>query len=523
MDVFVAFFCVLVCGEVVEPYATVSARGRTFRARADARTRIVYRRPYDGGSFEGAGIYHRMRFVLGRTAEASVLLEKDPGETRCADLAVAYLELRDIPGLDRMVIGDFRPEFGQALMFGRWARAFGGARRRESGRVGYASTLENAGLRGLFLDGSLGVARVSAFVSHARRDATLDEEGRVLFLRENGRHVTSSERAGADVLSEAAFGGRLCLRSGGGVRVGMTALGLWFDRAFVADDPGAFRGRCCRNVGLDWDVGGSRLDLFGEIARSSPGGYGALLGTIVRLGSLDMTVLLRRYDRDFWSFYGSGFSAGTDARNEHGIFAAMTWRTAGRTKISAFFDPYRRPWRTDRLPMPSQGSRKGVQIEGVLCRGCTVALRMRSNAECGIGDLRRRSVRGELVWRPESRLRFRGRMERTDFDLGRGRERGNGVSLMGDVRVRLRRWLTVDTRATFFDTDAYEARIYEFEGDLPGRMSIALLNGRGCRTYVLARIRRNRWTISAKCWWREILSGGMDREFQGSLQVDVSF
>ena len=522
MGVFVAFFCVLGCVDAV--------LCRTRPVRLDVRTRLVWRRPYEGGAFEGVGIYQRVGCWLGRTTEARLLLEKDPGETRCGDLALGYLELRDVPGLDRVVIGDFRPGYGQALVFGRQARVFSGdglVRRRESGSVGYVSAIENAGLRGLFLERVLGMAQFSAFVSCARRDATLDEEDRVLHLRESGLHVTVSERAGANVLAERALGSRLCLRPGRRVRVGVTALGLRFDRPFAADDPGVFRGRRCRNVGLDWDIGDPRLGVFGEIARASPGGYGVLLGAVLRLGRLDTTVLLRRYDRDFWSFYGSGFSAVTNARNERGILAAMTWRTAWRTKISVLFDHHRRPWRTDRIPMPSQGDRVEGRVETALHRRVEIALQVRSRVspvwalDWGLQDLRRRSVRAEMSWRPEARLRFRGRVERTAFDLERGRERGKGVSLMGDVRVRFRPWLTLDARTTLFDTYAYEARIYEFEGDLPGRMFVALLNGQGFRTYVLVGIKRSRWRISAKYWWQEIFPAGV-REYRGALQLDVS-
>jgi hypothetical protein len=47
--------------------------------------------------------------------------------------------------------------------------------------------------------------------------------------------------------------------------------------------------------------------------------------------------------------------------------------------------------------------------------------------------------------------------------------------------------LDISARVIFYDTDSYDTRLYEYENDLDGVLTSALLYGNGFRWYLLAK------------------------------------
>ena len=84
--------------------------------------------------------------------EIALLTEKDPREQRLSDHVTGYIALPGLAGLDRLILGDFRPGFGQGLLLSRQSRSTGGlawAKPGYSRRIASAGSSENGHLRRL--------------------------------------------------------------------------------------------------------------------------------------------------------------------------------------------------------------------------------------------------------------------------------------------------------------------------------------------------------------------------------------
>ena len=84
---------------------------------------------------------------------------------------------------------------------------------------------------------------------------------------------------------------------------------------------------------------------------------------------------------------------------------------------------------------------------------------------------------------------------------------------MGSGRFK-RRWLTL--HLSRFRTESYATRIYEYEVDFPGAVSIRLLYGSGWRGYALVAVGWRGWVLSGRYQLQR------DRQIRryGGVQVD---
>lgn len=77
--------------------------------------------------------------------------------------------------------------------------------------------------------------------------------------------------------------------------------------------------------------------------------------------------------------------------------------------------------------------------------------------------------------------------------------RETGMLFYQDAWFRILPSLTLIGRWMTFDTDSYDSRVYEFEADLPGVLSVPPLYGKGNRWYLLIRLKfLNKFQISTK-------------------------
>jgi hypothetical protein len=65
--------------------------------------------------------------------------------------------------------------------------------------------------------------------------------------------------------------------------------------------------------------------------------------------------------------------------------------------------------------------------------------------------------------------------------------RESGFLFYQDIGFRPQSSVNISARWIFFDTDSYDSRVYEFEGDVPGVLSIRPLYGKGYRGYFIFR------------------------------------
>ena len=457
-------------------------------------------------------IYQRFEWRWGPGREAYLVAEKDPGESRLTDFLAFYMRWKNSGLPLEFVVGNLRPGFARGVVFSR-ARDRGGIPSirlgGDSERIGHRSSAENPGLRGLAV--RYRGENLSGVVlgGRMRLDAREDEMGRVISLPETGLHVTGREREGRALLGGRLLGVRLGYRGDWG-QAGMVMQALSFERFLdlrrPQRTPWAFRGRVQQVWALDARIAAGPGRGVVEMARDRRGRWG-LVGAI-RMGvdQVRTSVQMRYYAPGFHSFLG-GSSSAVDMRNERGYQLNLS----GRMKIWRWrlhLDQFRRPQPGYFSPLPQVGEVWGMELGCRLPRGwlwrAVYQQRLRSPSKSPGRRARIDVERGRRL-----RLRLEGRRL-----TGAGVERGT----MASVRWRERResWSCV-FHFSRFRTTSYGTRIYEYEYDLPGAVSIRPLYGSGWRFYTVLGVE---WGGLQVCGRYRLQHDGEARHYAG-LQMDV--
>lgn len=495
---------------------------------ADLRAEVIQRvtRQWSAQGDATAGsptrIYTRLRLRHRRHVSLNLTLEKDPGEafrwdpqsqTYGYDFASAHLALSDFGRIRSLILGDYYLTAGQGLLF--WRSTGAGkssdtvrpvARATDALRP-YGSTEENRFFRGAAVTVRLHpTVEVSLFASRRDLDARLlaSEDSTEVFatgLGNTGLHRTPTELAQKDALRETLWGSQIRW-AWAGVVLGLQGYQAHYSRPFQPDDVPA----------LLFQLSGSRtamasafgqlplgdLLIFGEVGTTQAGVVGATGGVLVESASAFQGILSwRHFPRDFVSLHGYTFSERSGPpQNETGIYLGMRLKPVKPITIHAYFDQYRFPWVQRRVPRPATGFDALLRLDFRPRPWLSVYAQVRSETkeagsttEAGLNLLdstnpqTRQSLRLHSDYQFSRSLLLRSRAEVVRFAFD---EQALGFLLFQDIRWDWTRFLRLDARLAFFDSEAFGARVYMYEYDLRYTFAVPAFNGRGDRAYLLA-------------------------------------
>ena len=506
-------------------------------------------------------VSHTRDFSLGFTAEkdAGEPLVWQPKQGRLgADFYSAHLVVQERGRLKTLAIGDYQLQFGQGLLLssglqvGKGAETITTLRRSSLGVRPYSSVLENSFFRGAAATVSLRkTVRATAFFSTKKVDAnqqfTTDSlaefEEFSSGIITSGLHRTATELANRKSLRETIGGGNVTYTSlGGNFAAGATFVSTHFSTALQRrNEPYnqfEFRGKNNLALGLHYSYVLGNVLVFGETARSRSGGLGTVNGVLASLAAnVDASLLYRRYDRNFHTFYGQAFGENTRNINENGLYLGVKVRPAARWEITGYYDQFWFPWLKYRVGAPSRGHDYLVRLYFAPTKTSQLYVQVRTRTKDQNADLTpRRPVPQPVPTERRSLLLFydatpapafslRTRLQGTRYREDEGAAR-TGFLLAQDATIRLNRYLRLSARYALFDTDDYDTRQYAFEQDVLYAFSVPALFGQGTRTYALAQITCTRhltlWLRYAATQYRhqQVISSGLE-EIQGARRSDV--
>jgi hypothetical protein len=492
---------------VMPPTPTKLAANYRSRASRDLKERKGFR----DGTYSGSAWKSYSRFFGNYSPYGAVgfLVEKDAGEKRFDDFLSGFVSLKTKNSMLKVVLGDYLVEVAQgmtvwrSLAFSKGLDVIQPAKKSPRGIAPYISTDENNFFRGGAAVVTLDPVELTAFYSNKRVDATVDTLGSITSVYGVGTHRTQSELRRRHNASERAAGGRVQVTLGKFFRLGSTYYSTRFDKPFLETELYRFSGRENHVVGADFDLLWDRVNLFGEWARSHTGAIGGISGAFIRVSkSADVVVSVRNYPKDFISLHGYAFGErnGT-TQNEFGIYSGLRLRVTTGVLLSAYFDQFKFPWRTSTIPFPIKGSDFLFSAELRPLRRFFLEAKYKSEIKgdpvsttdsfgrsvVRLADRAQRNGRLTASFEASKLVRLRGRVELVKVEYSEAGSPGKGILFYQDVRWKPMPSLTVDARLIFFDTDSYDARIYEFESDLRGTLFNPALYGKGRRWYVIAR------------------------------------
>jgi hypothetical protein len=511
-------------------------------------------------------IYLRFRIQHARDFSMGVTLEKDAGEQFIWDRKTARYGFNFLSAhftryyvgkWKTISLGDYQASFGQGLIFGagyslgKGAETVPTVRRSSIGIMPYTAALEFGFFRGIGVTRQFRNWQGTLITSHAARDgrisATLDslESSRIFIssFNQSGLHRTPSELSTKNQFQETNLGGNAQFsHPSGRFQLGANSLFTRFDRPWVRTpqlyNRFEFAGQSNLVSSLYFNYNWKNFFLFGESAISQSGGTGTVLGFVSSLSKqVDFSLLWRKYDKDYHSFYSSGFSENTRPINEQGVYLGIQIRPEKRWKINAYYDYFNFPWLRYRVYAPSKGYEWLARFSYQPTRNLIAFIQIREEQkDRNLPDSGEPSlpylvhpvnkINGMLSLETHLTKDFFLRSRILSSRLKILEKSTYGWMVLQDVQYGQNRWRLIG-RIALFDAETYDNRLYAFENNVLWTFSIPAFFGQGMRYYLLGqyqltskltayfRFSRTSYTD------REVISSGL-QTIDGPNQTDTS-
>jgi len=373
----------------------------------------------------------------------------------------------------------------------------------------YTAALEFGFFRGVGLTRQLKNWQASLVASHAARDGrisvsldTLDTATEIIStFNQSGLHRTPSELATKNQFQETNLGGNVQYsHPSGKFQVGANSLFSRFDRPWIRNpqiyNKFEFAGQSNFVSSLYFNYNWRNFFLFGESAASHSGGTGTVLGFVSSLSKqVDLSLLWRQYDRNFHSFYASGFAENSRPINEEGVYLGIQIKPEKRWKINAYYDFFKFPWMRYRVYAPSKGYEWLGRISYQPSRTLTAFFQIRqeqkdrNSSDSGepalpylVQPVKKWNGMISLEYQLSKNLFIRSRILLSRVDIQR--KITHGFMILQDVQYGKDRW-RLTGRVALFDAETYDNRLYAFENNVLWTFSIPGFSGQGMRYYLL--------------------------------------
>lgn len=518
---------------------------------SDFKSEAAYRKKQNS-RFRGGpvGVLVKYKMQMNKRLQAGFTLENDPGEayfTRYQrtgfDFLSAHLNVETERLIRRLVVGDYKMQWGQGLVM--W-NGFGsgksslvlGNEKSAKGALPYTSTDENAFLRGVALGLRLRQELTAdLFFSYKKTDGnihaltdTLSEEDLLTSsLYASGYHRNQNECEKKYRLKELTTGMALRWNT---ARFNLGIHAVYYDFTpplEVGDEPYKQHNDNGRNrllAAVDYKTGFQHIYFFGETAVDEKGNLATVNGLRFSGGrSVALSVLYRRYDKRYTSYYASGFGEYSNTSNEEGFYMGVTANPVKNLKISGYYDYFRFFGSRYNAFLPGSGSE--VLLDVSYSHKKTEYI-LRFKGEYKPEDYKQETIQSvqrkknqfwiQFRFQPLRYWEFRSCMDVVFYRKAESKE--NGFLVYQDViRTAKKDVFKMQLRLAYFRTDSYASRMYAYENNVLYGYSFPAYYDKGFRTYLNLKVKLKSYLT---LYWKGGFTCYPDRESMGSYLSEIS-
>lgn len=463
--------------------------------------------------------YLRYRYNFGTKLSYGFTAEKDPGEEffknsqkEGFDFYSAHFFVRDVGIFKSIAIGDYHIKLGQGLAmwtgFGfRKTPSVGSLQRFAPVLSPYTSVNESNFLRGAATTIGFKKLQITGFVSYKNFDANISSidslEGNIIevsSIQETGLHRTPNEIEDKNAIKILTTGGNLQYRFKN-ARVGINGVYNRLDKTLAKktspNDLFDFNGKSVANFSIDYSYLYENITFYGEAAINDKGGLALVNAMTINTGTiLDINLLHRYYDKEYFSFQNNAFAESTSPTNETGFYTGIQLRLFKGVSLSSYLDFYKFKWLRFLTDAPSNGFDYFGQIDFSVVKNVTMYLRYRYETKESnlpnndtkfdvLTDVERHNIRYHIAYRINRKITLQNRFEFVLFNNGTG-SKENGYLIYQDLKINpIKKPLTIYVRYTLFDTESFNARLFAYENDVLYAFSIPALFDTGNRYYIM--------------------------------------
>lgn len=527
------------------------------RTDRSIETKEGYRSNEEAPTYLGDPYRVYTKFRVEHTNDFSIgfTLEKDGGEKfswkpsqkqYLFDYYSFHFQIKNKLFLKNIIIGDYQIQYGQSLVFGagfslgKGAHAIATARRSNMGLTPYGSVIEKNFLRGIATTVQVNKQLdLTCFYSFNKLDANIQTDS-IEFRRDyiqsmniSGLHNTRLTLERKNNAHEQQMGGTLLFTSKAKqLNLGINYLYTLYELPIYPQETKynqyRFSGKDHFITSLFANYYWKNTHLFSEFAYDKSGGIGLLSGLILTASNnLQISILGRHYQRNFYSPLGAALGEQSRNNNESGIYLGIRNTFSKKLVFTAFVDNYKFPWVKYLADAPSTGHELLSRLNYDFNKQTQAyfQFRLKVNQKNGLEDSsstynlinhQKQQILLNLTYQANTQLSFRSRIQYSDYSINSSKS--DGIALIQDVTLNLRK-LSINGRYALFDTDDYNNRQYVYEKDVLYAFSIPAYQDTGSRIYVLLKYQI---TKNIKFWakWSQFRYFDKDEIGSGNEKID---
>jgi hypothetical protein len=487
------------------------------------------------------------RFRTSRAGDFSLgfTMKKDAGEVIAWDPSKKFygfdylsfhIQTLNKGKIKNLIVGDYQAQFGQGITLGsvfgigKNGEAVNTMRRSNLGFTPYTSIYEAGFFRGAALSYSISkkITLHSMFSSRGRdgelQQDTISSAEYLASITYTGLHRTANELASRNAITETNFATVLQFKKkslDAGVIFHTTQFGSPLFHKSSPYNQFMFNGSSNLNAGGYLNYSYNNFSFFSEFSQTINQGRSVVAGILTSLTPrLDVSLVYRKFDKDFYSFYSNAIAENSIPQNETGMYWGWKYSFNKKYSMTGYFDLFSFPWLKYRSYSPSDGSEWLLRFNFQPSKTVSVFVQMREESK-----LRNTSVINNLYltdqgtkrnywincdYAANERLSFRSRAQFSSYSTTN--KVTQGLALIQDIIYSVGR-ISITGRYALFDTDDYDNRLYAYESDAWLSFAFPAYYGKGIRNYLLVQYRLTR---KIDVWVRWAHTRYTDRTIIGS-------
>jgi hypothetical protein len=504
-------------------------------------------------------LYLRLRTSRPGDFSFGLTAEKDAGEQLAIntsshqylfDFLSYHAQIQNKGRLKNMVVGDYQSQFAQGLMFGggfgmgKGAETVTTTRRANIGFTPYTSANEFGLQRGIATTYEITKnVYISTFFSRIKRDANLngdeDDDVGISSFQLTGLHRNNAELEDRKKIKEINTGVIIHYnhnRIDAGVMYNYLKFNNPVNSKTSLYNQFAFSGTQNKNVGAYVNYNYKNFLVFAEVSKSMSAGMGGVVGITGTLTPrLDISLLYRKYNRNYYSFYTNAFSEGTMPQNELGIYSGWRYSFNKKFTLTGYMDFFRFPWLRFRSYKPSNGQEWLARFSYQPSKLVQMFVQMREEKKVRnishdpslyqTAEGMKRNYWINFTYELVRHLKMKTRAQFSTYQIDD--KTTSGSALIQDISVDFGK-LECTARYALFDTEDFDNRQYAYEQDVWLAYSLPSYYGTGVRNFVLLEYR---FSKKISFWLRygrtrytntDSIGSGLD-QIAGNTKTDIKF
>ncbi len=462
-----------------------------------------------------------------------------------------YFQIRKMGKLEELNLGMYRVQMGMGLVMNTGFYLGKTAILSSLGRSANILTAHTSRTASGYLQGAAATVRLSdhwrltAFASWRSIDATLNSNGSVRTIIDDGYHRTQTELDKKNNTHELDLGVRVGWKpsdKNGLPFLNLNVVYTHFDRRitpYAATASQKYRryalaGNDFVNASLDYGYTNHRFSFSGEMAINRDGALATIHTLSYRLSETWSAMLLHRYyGLRYTALHARSFNEGSSVQNEHGIYAGLTWTPSRTLQLQGYADYAHFLGPRYQVSATSDAFDANI-LARVSYNKCKIEARyryhltQRDNTEHTFLQNRHGHRTRLRLTVPISIVTLQTQADGVLVNSRLVNSRGIMLSQQATCQYRALRF---DANVGWFRTDDYESRLYQYEHSVLYDYSFPMYYGHGLRYSCTVRVDWHRWMFSAKFgvtnyFDRSVISSGLqqiDRSSQPDLLLQARY